>query len=442
MENIYELAKKYSLYIIVGAMVFIASYNVASYLSNSDNSWLGATFQPSGISVNIREGLVAGASRTGATLNIDPMITLDGHRITMSDIGVIGYGKIDQGTPNEEIISFAGMTDNTSYYTLTGVNWGYNFYNNSTSTSNYKKHNSGAKFIISTDWHFFDANYPSKTSANTISGLWTFANTVIPRLSSYIAPTLDTEFVAKKYVDDIAISGSPDATFSIKGIIQLASRSEVALGTIFGSTGASLVLPSSMATSTSQVATTSIIVSNPNGKLDPTFVNGSETYNYTNLQIGGYAQNGLGLSTITTGSTTSGNLYHYHPNVCAVGYVEQAINATGTVTLAHGLGVIPTYYSIETSALPLGSDNSWSYSVGKATSSDAGQFVAYQAMVGSTNTYQRGLTTGSISKMVNSSGTIKFLASISSATATSSAFLITTNANEGSPRSITWTICK
>lgn len=52
---------------------------------------------PSGISIRIREDLIDGISRTQTTLIIDPIITQGGHRVTMTDIGSIGYGKIDGG---------------------------------------------------------------------------------------------------------------------------------------------------------------------------------------------------------------------------------------------------------------------------------------------------------------------------------------------------------
>jgi len=124
-----------------------------------NNNFGSAPMRPSGIDISIRQSLVAGASRTGTTLNIDPIITVDGHRWAMADIGDIAFGKIDQGNSNEEIISWSGMTDNTTYYTLTGVNWGYDYTGNTTSISNYKRHNSGARFIITDDDHYLRYQY-------------------------------------------------------------------------------------------------------------------------------------------------------------------------------------------------------------------------------------------------------------------------------------------
>lgn len=109
---------------------------------------------PSGISVRIREDLIDGVSRVQTTLIIDPIITQGGHRVTMDDIGSIGYGKIDGGGPREEIISWTGITDNTTTYTLTGCVWGINFHNLEASADNTRRHTSGAKFEIKTDMHY------------------------------------------------------------------------------------------------------------------------------------------------------------------------------------------------------------------------------------------------------------------------------------------------
>lgn len=109
---------------------------------------------PSGIEIRIRQDLSEG-SRGGTTLIIEPIITKSGYRVVMSDIGDIGFGKIDQNTPREEIISWTGITDNGSTYTLTGVTWGINFHNRTGNVSaNMKRHISGASFSINTDMHY------------------------------------------------------------------------------------------------------------------------------------------------------------------------------------------------------------------------------------------------------------------------------------------------
>lgn len=127
---------------------------------------MGQVQLPSGIEVRIRQDLSDG-SRSSTELIIDPMTTKSGYRVTMDDIGLRGYGKIDQNNPREEIISWSGMVDNGSTYTLTGVIWGINFHNRTGNvTANMKRHISGASFSINTDMHYIADNFVNKRDFN------------------------------------------------------------------------------------------------------------------------------------------------------------------------------------------------------------------------------------------------------------------------------------
>ena len=118
---------------------------------------------PSGISVRIREDLLSGAARTQTTLVVDPLVTITGHRITMTDIGDKGYGKLEQGTTREELMSWTGITDNGSTMTLTGCEWGINLHNLTAGVNeNKKRHTVGSSFKITTDMHFVAEQYRDK----------------------------------------------------------------------------------------------------------------------------------------------------------------------------------------------------------------------------------------------------------------------------------------
>lgn len=78
----------------------------------------------------------------------------------------------------------------------------------------------------------------------TVAGIKTFS-------SSPIVPTPTTDYQAstKKYVDDTAFAGAPNASTTVKGIVEIATQAEVDVGTDTGGTGAFLsVLPSQLAT--------------------------------------------------------------------------------------------------------------------------------------------------------------------------------------------------
>ena len=74
-------------------------------------------------------------------------------------------------------------------------------------------------------------------------------------VESPIVPTPTTDFQAatKKYIDEVAVAGSPNAGDTTKGIVQIATQEEVDAGTDLGSTGAKLVVSPSMISSAGNV---------------------------------------------------------------------------------------------------------------------------------------------------------------------------------------------
>lgn len=135
-----------------------------------------------------------------------------------------------------------------------------------------------------------------------------------------------------EYVNNVATSGVANASETIAGKGEIATRSEAGLGTSAGATGARLLLPASMATSTSQVSTTSIPVTNSSGKLDPSFLNGTENYTFNGNNIFG------GNNTFSATSTFSGNTIN--GKIINSFYASTTITAGQAVYMAtssHGL---------------------------------------------------------------------------------------------------------
>ena len=127
------------------------------------------------------------------------------------------------------------------------------------------------------------SDFPSGITANgdliATGGTVEFTNAVI--LASSTTPTLDNHLATKKYVDDTAISGAPNATESVKGISELATRDEMALGTDTGSTGANLVLQSKYASSSNDVAEKAIVVTEANGYINQNRIDLSEDFSFS-----------------------------------------------------------------------------------------------------------------------------------------------------------------
>lgn len=148
----------------------------------------------------------AGASLGDTSLILSSFKQIDGTNLTMSDFGSIAYGTIEPNNGEyEEMISFTGITQNANgTATLTGVKH-VEFVTPYTETFGLAQaHAGGVIFVI------------SNTSA--------LYQTIID------------------YIDDIAISGSPDATLTTKGIVEMATTAEINAGTQSGSTGADLAV--------------------------------------------------------------------------------------------------------------------------------------------------------------------------------------------------------
>lgn len=177
------------------------------------------TFRPSGIDITIKQDLASGSGRLDTTLNVDPIVTKDGHRVIMTDIGDICFGKIDPGvTSLEEIISWTGMDVSSPDYTvLTGCVWGYNEYDGTGDVNaNKKSHFSGSRFIITNDDHFLNTQYIDKDSDQTITGM-----------KSVPAPTANGHITNKQYVDGIITGVTGTATSTSNGTTKMSSNPSI-----------------------------------------------------------------------------------------------------------------------------------------------------------------------------------------------------------------------
>lgn len=138
----------------------------------------------------------------------------------------IAYATIAPKTTSAEFISFTGITQNANgTATLTGVTRGLAKKYPFTASASYRLPHSGqSQFIISDAPQLFN-EYVTLDNAETIVGKKTFpaGGHVNAPVSGtvYAIPTDDLEYTSKKYVDNIAIAGSPLATTSVYGISKL-----------------------------------------------------------------------------------------------------------------------------------------------------------------------------------------------------------------------------
>lgn len=222
----------------------------------------------------------SGASIGDTSLVLTSFQTIDEVSLAMTDFGDKGFLTLDPGSGTlEEQISFSGVTQNANgTATLTGVKHVGDLSPYTEVSGITKQHSGGSTCSVAITSGLLN-QFVNKGNAETITGLYTFTNTSIPALDSYLAPTLDGEFAPKKYIDDIAIAGSPDASETVKGISELATGAECAAGTSSGGAGR-LVVPASNCKKTSAGVgdANKVPVLGEDGLLDQTFLDKARTW--------------------------------------------------------------------------------------------------------------------------------------------------------------------
>jgi len=182
-------------------------------------------------------------SATSATLT--SMEYPDGTAVVMADFGTLGYGTFEPETDKEENFSFTGLTQSANgTATLTGITRGLAFKAPYTADNDLRNSHAGGSVMRITNSAPFYSNFANKGNDETIDGLYTFPsganNPVIGTV--YAAPTSDLQIATKKYADDLAIAGSPNASTTVKGILEASTQAEADAGTSTGGTGAVLAV--------------------------------------------------------------------------------------------------------------------------------------------------------------------------------------------------------
>ncbi len=165
---------------------------------------------------------------------------------------------IDVNTPTLEYVcgtvsgtSVTGLTRNIDYFTGTTTN----------SNLSVPSHRTGADIRI-TDFPILQIIH------NILSGLDTLPSTLHYTAGTTISGSDSQAIPNVAYVNATAISGAPNSSETVNGISQLATGVQAASSTATGSTGARLVLPASLATSSDDVAGLHVVVTQNSGKIN------------------------------------------------------------------------------------------------------------------------------------------------------------------------------
>ncbi len=160
-----------------------------------------------------------------------------GNVLTMADFGGKGYATAEPDTTNEEAFTFTGVTANANgTYTLTGVSTALAKFPYTETSGLVRQHSGGTKVVITDNVAFWNTFGQTKNT-NTWDLVQTF--TSLPTIPQ--VPVAATDAASKNYVDTTAVAGAPNASTTVKGIVELATQAEVDARTTTGGTGALLV---------------------------------------------------------------------------------------------------------------------------------------------------------------------------------------------------------
>lgn len=261
---------------------------------------------------------------------------------TMSYLGSdIEYGTISPQSSISEFVSFTGITQNSDgSATLTGVIRGLTRTPAGAgciaSTTLTQPHAGQSIFILSDSPCLFSEYTPLRTNA-TSSAILTFSSTTPPRLDqpgaqstgTFISTTSELATVA--YVNKVAVSGSPNATVGVKGLVQLGTGGQFASSTILGSTGASLVVDSSISTSSPYTTGSWNVFTQPNAKIKQMFWDLTEAFTF---------------STTTSYTGNFGNIFATSTSRSFINFASTtaitATTASSTNLIASTLVTLPT----------------------------------------------------------------------------------------------------
>lgn len=166
----------------------------------------------------------AGVTIGSTTCKLTSLAQIDGTLLTMADFGSKGYMTVEPGVTNEEQISFTGITQNADgTATLTGVSC-VGFVSPYTETSGFCNVHVGGSIAVASNTAGFYDQFLQNSNAESITGTWTFAVASWPRVdNSATLPTQDAYLATKKYVDGVAIAGSPVSGTNTLGISKLST---------------------------------------------------------------------------------------------------------------------------------------------------------------------------------------------------------------------------
>lgn len=277
---------------------------------------LGASTQSSEVRALFTTTLATKITSSATSMTLSSATDKDGTTLASSTYGFI----IDEGTSKEELV----LADCTGT-TCTNMTRGLSVRTGTTTVAALQfEHGRGAEVKIT------DA--PSLIyAANVFRGKQNLDYKL--RYDTAQTFTNGTDLISKDYADSLSFGGVPAASELASGFVELSTGAETASSTSLGGTGARLVIPASLATSTYNSATAGlkVVVTQNNGKIDGNFIDSSSLP----TTAGNNTFTGVNtFSTTTATSTIIGSMPAYW-----IGKNVQVVTTTGTSTFTVPSGI-------------------------------------------------------------------------------------------------------
>lgn len=168
----------------------------------------------------------------------------------------------------------------------------------------------------------------------------------------------DKELISKKYADDLAIAGAPDASTTVKGIVEAATSAELAAGTATGATGALLAATGASFNATSSAAVL-VPVTNSSGKLAAGFGGAASSLATLNgsskvVEDPANAQTTSGVGKIPLGKAITGKIDESFQQTTDANILTLTNSSTSDASLLHTHNSFESKIGVRaTAAVPL-----------------------------------------------------------------------------------------
>ncbi len=347
---------RYEKYTIAFFFAFLSLVGLLAYRTLGEITAARAALEEQGATLGTFNFVSSGSYTLsgGGVASSDTSITVDNFlkpvseiQYTMAnDFGDIGYLTLEPGSAtNKEFVSFTGFSYSGNRATFTGVTRGLEFnYPYTASSTLRKSHAGGSRVIVSNPPQLYN-QLSVKQNDEHITGNWTFASTNTPAYN--FNPTWSSEasttLASKGFVEDTANAGAADASETTKGIGELATEAEAGAGTSLGATGARLVLPASLATSTPTASCSAFcVVVAAAGKIAQTFLDLTAAFSWSGLHT--FSGGILSTASSTLAATTTIPAASVNTNPLILNSIPYAFpgtqGASSSILATNGAGVL------------------------------------------------------------------------------------------------------